>query len=229
MDIEDLIFVKALPLNESQVNQENLDEFQNLEEIFHSFNVDLMFTLEAMTTRFIEEPVEQPDLQEVGQILASEKQFSQRNSKSQKDEEEQDEEGEKRMEINRDHHYEDDPFQLEERPATHENKKKVMKVASALDQHSTENQKTSAPVIEDQSQSEHEEISRQTFGEAQAAPPMNQQVGRIEQKVEPDNESIHISKHGNSSRADMSIANKSMAKNSLNASVNPLIISRGIA
>lgn len=59
MKVEDLLFVKALPLHEKQVTRENLDEYRD-PGIFHSFNIDLMFTLEAMTTEFVNEPVEKP-------------------------------------------------------------------------------------------------------------------------------------------------------------------------
>lgn len=58
-NVEDLLFVKALPLNESQVNETNLHSF-NLKEVFHQHNVNLMFTLEAITTEFVDEPIQMP-------------------------------------------------------------------------------------------------------------------------------------------------------------------------
>lgn len=59
MNTEDLLFVKALPVNEHQINMTNLHEF-DIDEVFHKFNIDLMFTLEALTTEFSRNPVEKP-------------------------------------------------------------------------------------------------------------------------------------------------------------------------
>jgi hypothetical protein len=61
--VEDLLFVKALPLNEKQVFESNIDSF-DLSEVFHQHNVNLMFTLEALTTEFVEDPIEKIILEE---------------------------------------------------------------------------------------------------------------------------------------------------------------------
>lgn len=64
MQTEDLLFLKALPLHESQVNADNLYEFED-SDIFHQFNVDLMFTLETMTTQFVTDPIPKLELESI--------------------------------------------------------------------------------------------------------------------------------------------------------------------
>ena len=64
---EDLVFLKALPLNENIVTEHNLTSFvDNIEDkIFNDFNIDLMFNLEVLTVQFQREPVDKPDYQEL--------------------------------------------------------------------------------------------------------------------------------------------------------------------
>jgi len=234
--IEDLIFVKALPLNENEVNEDNLTDYQDLEEVFHSFNIDLMFTLETMSTKFVQDSVRQPEVEQIGYVLASKPQFGNKNSyKEQSLRTNDDEEEEK--EVSPIFKESSSPRLILSGPGQIRNKK-ASRIKEYTEGESHDQVKTSAPLIEDQSQSEQsskvtkkeeikekaEEVSesykRETFGIANQGPSMNQQVGRIEQKVEPDKESIHISRHGNSSRHEGHTSQKSLIQKSLDASNN---------
>lgn len=64
MNSHDLVFIKSLPLSEKQVNAENLHQFEeDLDKVFHQFNVDLLFTLEVLSIEFGYEPVPCPDFE----------------------------------------------------------------------------------------------------------------------------------------------------------------------
>ena len=60
----DLVFIKALPLDENQINSTNVNEYEmDLESTFHQFNVDLLFTLEVLSIEFVYEPVLYPQFE----------------------------------------------------------------------------------------------------------------------------------------------------------------------
>ena len=64
MNSHDLVFIKALPLDEKQVNSENIHKFEeDMDTIFHQYNIDLLFTLEVLSVEFVYDPVPYPDFE----------------------------------------------------------------------------------------------------------------------------------------------------------------------
>ena len=43
-----------MPLDEYQVNSDNIEDFANLTKTFNSHNIDLMFTISMLTTQFVD-------------------------------------------------------------------------------------------------------------------------------------------------------------------------------
>lgn len=64
---EDLVFLKALPLNENHVTEHSLRNYIDSieDEIFNYLNVDLMFNLEVLTIAYTDETVERPNYEEL--------------------------------------------------------------------------------------------------------------------------------------------------------------------
>jgi len=230
MNTEDLVFVKALPLNENQINSENLDEYSDLDEIFHSFNIDLMFTLEAMTTQFVTEPVEEPNLGEIGEISGLSNQIQKKNNTNSAFENSPDEEEEKSQKS--------DLIELSHQSFTQTREKQSKKIKermkkkkSMVKKKDSESGKTSSKLIGDQSYSvdheqEHPEIQNQNVKKSMPSFRPAQQVGRIHQKEEPDDESIKINKNSNSSKLGLSFEKPQIEKfkKSLHDSVSILKI-----
>ena len=89
-ECEDLVFMKALLLNENQVTEHNLRSFvDNIEDrVFNNFNIDLMFNLEVLTVQFQREPVDKPDYQKLAlQVDAPKNKVSEYNLIDKKDQE----------------------------------------------------------------------------------------------------------------------------------------------
>lgn len=203
IDIEDLVFVKALPLNEERFNADTIGGY-DIDETFHDFNVSIMFTLEAMTTEFVTEPVDPPDLREYIQIENTVSKNVDRRSimKELVDDDEEEEQKTEHSEL----------LKLSEH--NEPVKKKVKKISFT--------QKPKTPVREQSQQSE--EQSEQPINEFQDnnyssdyhkdehydavpidryEPLSDQQVGRIDQEIEPDEESQNLSKVGNKLESDV--------------------------
>ena len=43
--------IKGMPIDESQINTQNLGSFTNIPMIFNKYNVDLMFTLSSINVK----------------------------------------------------------------------------------------------------------------------------------------------------------------------------------
>mmetsp|Transcript_6510 Transcript_6510/g.5588 ORF Transcript_6510/g.5588 Transcript_6510/m.5588 type:complete len:276 (+) Transcript_6510:3-830(+) len=48
---EDMLMVKAMPISEDQINKDNIHEYSDLKTVFNKYNIDLMFTLSAITVK----------------------------------------------------------------------------------------------------------------------------------------------------------------------------------
>ena len=228
IDIEDLIFVKALPLNEKQVNIDNLHEFSDMEEIFNTFNVDLLFTLEAMTTKFIQEPAEQPDLGEVPEIIGIQNKINERESRIGQLKQLQDEEEEEKKELIELSYHDEPPVQLPDEQydiPIRKKKKRSRKIVPSSEVEKSQSSQKQSVNAEDQSQSDvqptgiNDNKSDEVDPEDDFYPNIDQQVGRISQKIEPDEESQNISKDQDSNRIRSSLDKKSQLNKSMKESV----------
>ena len=59
-DIQDIIFIKAMPLDENQINTGNIEEFSFSNCVFNPYNIDLMFTINMLTTEFVDYKILSP-------------------------------------------------------------------------------------------------------------------------------------------------------------------------
>lgn len=204
IDIEDLVFVKALPLNEERFNPDTIGGY-DIDEAFHDFNVSSMFTLEAMTTEFVTEPVDPPDLREYIQTENIVHKKVNRHS-IMKELINDDEEEEQKTE-----HSELIEFSENVEPA----RKKVKKISFTQkpltpvgdqNQQSEEQSEQEIHAYEDNdySSDHHKDEHYDAVPMDRYEPLVDQQVGRIHQEIEPDEESQNLSKIGNKLESEKS-------------------------
>jgi hypothetical protein len=207
LDIEDLIFVKALPLNEERFNPGNIDSY-DIDETFHKFNIEIMFTLEAMTTDFVEDPVNPPDLTEYMAVEPLEEvkntlgQGRKRHSfmKELSDEEEQKTEHSELLKMSA----HDELF--EEKVNKIEYVEKQGPPVGHQNHHSEEQSEQAQNVYEnsDSDSSDHNKDEHYDDTPFVAAEPMpDQQVGKIDGDMGPDEESQDLSRVGKTDRSQL--------------------------
>jgi hypothetical protein len=63
--IRDLVFIKAIPVDEFQINETNLHDLKDFRKIFNQYNIDLMFTVSMLSAKFVQFEIKRSPLKEI--------------------------------------------------------------------------------------------------------------------------------------------------------------------